>query len=107
MTETTFAPKLISYYQMDYYELEEITKKVYGADTDYSVQSALECGNDTSHTFNIQTSDIDMFERFDKVKLDDFFAGKAWREPYVEYVLIDLCMKKHLPFGKYVINVSY
>jgi hypothetical protein len=88
--------------EMDYYEFEELVEKHFGRN-DYEFVADVECGNDSSHTFNIKKEPLDTWGRkeFDEWKL----TGKG--RYLASHILTELVNMGILDEGEYLINVSW
>jgi hypothetical protein len=95
--------KKVSVIEMDYSEFEEIVKRVYGV-KDYSFVATEECGNDSSHTFEVtEKEELDEWETADIAE----FTEKGHKS-YVNYTLFkDLIRRGELEPGQYLVNVCW
>lgn len=96
--------KKVSVIEIEYHELEEIVKRVYGA-TKYSFVATEECGNDSNHTFEVNEKEpLDEFETEDIAE----FIEKKGLKTYVNYTLFkDLVNRGELEPGQYLVNVCW
>jgi hypothetical protein len=94
--------KKVSIIEMDYDEFEEIVKRVYQA-TKYSFVATEECGNDSSHTFDITKKEP--LDKYEKEDLDEFVASKGLKTYVNQTLFQDLVNKGKLKPGHYLVNV--
>lgn len=87
--------------EMEYSELEELVKKVYGIE--WSLVADQELGNDSSYSVEISKEEIDGYEIG---RLEAWKKGKfvGWLAPWI---MTDLCNNGHLEPGDYLIQISW
>lgn len=90
------------YITMDYYELEELVKKTYEI-KNYSFIATEECGNDSTHSFNVERKSLRDFEQeyIDEMKSGNPITCSNYA------ILNDLCNKEVLEPGNYLIEVCW
>jgi hypothetical protein len=96
--------KKVEMTEMSYDEFEEIVKRVYGA-TKYSFVATEECGNDSSHTFEV--TEKEPLDEWDTKSIAEFIEKKGFKK-YVNYTLFkDLVNRGELAPGQYLVNVCW
>lgn len=101
-TKENLKGKHVSYYEVDWHDLENLIHKTYNVDYDF--QADMGCGNDSSHDFNIKEGALD---NWDRDRLKDFIDTNG-RKIYMTRVLLeDMCNKGILSPGNYLIQISY
>jgi hypothetical protein len=91
----------ITAYQVDYYNLEDFIKSVYGKD--YSFIQDQECGNDSSHEFHISKKKL---RKYDQKKLEEF-ANDGEYCFSADVIMGDLCHKGLIEPGHYIVKVCW
>lgn len=91
----------VTYYSVEYGDLEKLVQEVYPEKySDYCFVSTQECGNDSSHTFNIDGKLGEVWEKWDKKRFEE---GNA----HNYLILNKLCADKYIKPGKYIIDVCW
>jgi hypothetical protein len=90
-------------YEVDYTDLEEFIKFVYGDEIDYDFCSDREASNDSVYDFNVCKEKID---GYDQEQLDIFKQGQSgsWM---TQTILTDLCNRDLIPEGEYLVTVCW
>ena len=84
-------------------ELEKFVSAHYNLSGRWSFVADQECGNDSSHTFNVEKEELD---EYDAEKIAELKAGK--NPSFVTQALLtDFCNQDLIPEGKYIINVCW
>ena len=94
---------------MEYHELEDLVKATYGI-KDYEFVAVEECGNDSTHRFDIKEKKIlDPENPLDKCDLEKLEQIKADKVPtYSNYVILqDLVNRGVLAPAVFLIEVSW
>lgn len=85
--------KVETFVTMDYNEFDELAAKHLGIQTDFLADQ--EADNDSSYTFDIAPKDWEWIEKF----------GFQTSNP--RHILLKMAKEGHIPFGKYLIEVSW
>lgn len=101
-TKANLKGKHVSFYEVNWYDLEELICKIYSID--YEFQADVECDNDTSHDFNIKK---EVFNDWDRDRLKDFIDTNGRKTNMTRVLLKDMCNKGILSPGNYLIQISY
>lgn len=96
--------KEVHHFEMEFFEFEELVKRVYGHN-DYEYVADIECGNDCCQSYdNVQS--IGEFDEYDKRHMDEFI--KTGKGSYMAWKLLtDMCRKKIIKPGNYLISVCW
>lgn len=95
--------------EIDYYELEGIVNKHYNLALDkygrgYSFVATEECGNDSSHSFNVEGAEP--LDKYDLGKIEELRAGQ--HPTYCNQAIIqDLVNNGALAPGEYLVQVCW
>jgi hypothetical protein len=94
---------------IEYGELEDIVNKAYSI-TDYEFVAVEECGNDSSHRFDVgEIKPFDpenVLDKYDLEKLEKVKAGKV--PTYSNHIIFrDLVNRGILEPGTYIVEVSW
>ena len=93
--------KTVTYYQLEWTELERFIKSVYGQTYDFV--SDMEANNDSEHTFSVKQR---AFSEWDAKDLEQFkTTGKIGYRAHL--LLDDLCNQGLIPEGEYLITVCW
>lgn len=96
--------KKIQVIEIEYYEFEQIVKRVYGA-TKYSFVATEECGNDSDHSFDV--SNKEALDEWEMKSIAEFIEKKGLKT-YVNYTLFkDLVNRDELEPGQYLVTVCW
>lgn len=90
--------KVETFVTMDYSEFDELAAKHLGIQTDFLADQ--EADNGGSYTFNIAPKDIAPFD-WEWVEKFGFESSNP------RHILMKMAEKGHIPFGKYLIEVSW
>lgn len=85
--------------EVNYREVQDLAKEIYGV-TDYHFGAVQECGNDTTHKFNVDGK----LGEWDRKQVDLIKAGDV-RDNSV--LLNLLCSEGHIEAGQYNVRVSW
>lgn len=90
--------KTVSYYEIDYSDLEKLVNSYFGLDEDYNFVETIECGNDSTYTFDVKRSDATAFP----------LTGE-WYYSYsaTHTALGHLCADGVIPEGMYLVHVCW
>jgi hypothetical protein len=98
----TLNTKRVSYIEVDWYDLGEFIRKVYGIDH-YDPASLEEWNNDSSYTFRVEKSEL---SRYETSKLQDFKSNRETSHS-LRILLKDLCNQGLIEPGHYIIHVCW
>lgn len=90
-------------HEVRYGDLEKFVKETYGKK--YCFVASQECGNDSSHSFNI--SEKEPLDEWDQGKLDLFLKNEKAETVYPSILLQDMVNRDLIPTGSYVVRVSW
>lgn len=94
--------KIVTIYQVDYFELERFAKEIYGLD-DYSFVATEECGNDSEHRFRVNGK-VDSWDADNEVAILNTTDVPC----YANGLLLNmLCRDGHIPKGEYLVIVCW
>jgi hypothetical protein len=90
--------KAVSFYQIDYSDLENLVNSYFDLDGDYDFVQTKECRNDSTHTFNVKRSDAAVHPLEDE-----------WYYSYgATYTALGhLCADGIIPEGTYLVDVCW
>lgn len=93
-----------TYFEMNYSDFEKIVKKVYGCD-DYEYVDDAGCGNYCNQLYD-HIEFEDKFSKYDEEELKKFIeTGKG--SGMSRILLMDMCRKKIIKPGNYIIDVCW
>lgn len=96
------AIKTVILHTVDAYELERFIKEQYPSARSYSFMADQECGDDSSHRFEVKK---ELLHTYDQKKVDAFTSGQ-WVSFVTTALLTDLCNRDLLPEGTYLVEVG-
>jgi hypothetical protein len=85
-------------FYIDAFDLEHITKTVYGVSIEMTNSP-----NDTTHEYNVSSS----VSEYEKETLRDAIANENLECDYYSSILNDLCQKKLIEPGKYLVRMAW
>lgn len=100
-TEPSLKYKTVTYYEIEWTELEQFIEAVYGQK--YDIISDMEWDNDSEHSFKVKKAPLKDYEAN---QVEQFKAtGKGG---YIAYAILDdLCNRGFILEGEYLINVCW
>lgn len=102
--------RTVSYMEMSYGELEELVKETYKVE-EYEFVAQQECGNDSSHTFEVKAEPWDVNNILGKYALDKFeewIQSKGHKGEYMNYIIMQALVNDGvLSAGHYLIQVCW
>ena len=90
----------VEYWEVEYGDLEQLIGDTYGKE--FSVISALCCGNDTMHSVRAQNC----ADKWEKREIQDWLDG-GHEEIGLHGIFSDMCEKGLLEAGDYLVNVYW
>ncbi|MBI4919560.1 hypothetical protein HY837_06520 [archaeon] len=97
----TLEVRKLTVLEVSWSKFEDFIQKVYNKEYDFVADQ--ECSNDSSHAFERITGKLDEYEESDLKK----FVETGEYNNLASILLEDLCRKKLIERGNYLINVSW
>jgi len=91
------------FYEVDYGDFEEFIQEEFGI-SEYSFACDMECGNDSSHEFNVKAE----LDQWDEDQIKKFVDSDGKEESYMAHALFNkLCQQGKIKEGNYLVKVSW
>lgn len=94
--------EVVTYFKVDYHDLEDFVCKAYGLD-EWSVVADQEEGNDTSVTVSATKNSL---SKYDRDRLGKFLSGNdpGWM---LHVLMNDMADRDLIPEGSYLVRISW
>ena len=93
--------KRVSYFEVDHSELEDAINKAFNLPDFYNFPDDMECNNDTKLKINVSEN----LTAYNKKNLGRFLRGEG--NFRAEALMNDMCRRKLIPPGEYLVSVSW